>query len=195
MAAKRPGEGPSQSLGSRSFSLPSIPRLIMTDGASLHGDCSRCIGLCCVALAFDRGGAFAFDKAAGIPCRHLDDTYACTIHKRLEREGLSGCATYDCRGAGQLVTEMFAGHSWRDSPAVARQMFAVFAKLREIQLLRSILAHCRISAPSLDPPGGWTLEALLVLDPSALRRECADRLASGADAPMLSAIGGCGVLG
>ena len=23
--------------------------------ASLRGDCSRCIGLCCVALAFDRG--------------------------------------------------------------------------------------------------------------------------------------------
>jgi hypothetical protein len=38
--------------------------------APLLGDCSRCIGLCCVSLAFDRGPRFAFDKRAGEACRH-----------------------------------------------------------------------------------------------------------------------------
>ena len=149
----------------------------MTDDASLRGDCSRCIGLCCVALAFDRGGAFAFDKPAGTACPHLDGDYRCAIHDSLERQGFGGCARYDCRGAGQLVTSMFAGLSWHDSPAVARQMFRAFAKLREIQLLRSTMAQRHIPAPQLDPPGGWTLEALLVIDVVALRQELVTALA------------------
>jgi hypothetical protein len=148
----------------------------MSDNAPLRGDCSRCIGLCCVALAFDRGPSFAFDKPAGTPCDHLEADHACAIHDRLEREGLVGCARYDCRGAGQLVTAMFAGLSWRDSPAIARQMFAAFAKLREIQLMRSIVpSHTRVAA-RLNPCDGWTLTAVLMVDMAALRREVADQL-------------------
>jgi hypothetical protein len=155
----------------------------MPHDASLRGACSRCIGLCCVALAFDRGPQFAFDKPAGTACRHLDPGHACAIHDRLEREGFPGCARYDCRGAGQLVTAMFAGLSWRDSPAVARQMFAAFAKLREIQVMRSI---SRTFFARLAPPErGWTLAALSAVDLAALRRELADHLASQARTPML----------
>jgi hypothetical protein len=149
----------------------------MTD-ASLRGDCSRCAGLCCVALAFDRGPLFAFDKAAGEACRHLTPADRCAVHDRLSGSGLAGCARYDCRGAGQLATALFAGLSWRDSPAVARQMFAAFARLREIQLLRSALAG-RLDPHlqhTLDPPTGWTLATLLSLDLSALRRELVGRL-------------------
>jgi hypothetical protein len=139
--------------------------------------------LCCVALAFDRGPQFAFNKAAGVACRHLDDDARCAIHHRLEAEGMSGCARYDCRGAGQLVTQMFARLSWRDSPAVARQMFWAFAKLREIQTMRSISPARRMQLAPPDPR--WTLEALHALDLVALRQELAGRLASPAGTPML----------
>lgn len=151
----------------------------MSHDASLRGDCSRCIGLCCVALAFDRGPNFAFDKPAGTACRNLGANHSCAIHDRLEPDGFAGCARYDCRGAGQLVTAMFAGLSWRDSPAVARQMFAAFAKLREIHTMRSILPASAPAAPRLDPPHGWTLEAVMTVDTLALRRELADWLRDG----------------
>ena len=151
----------------------------MTDDASLRGDCSRCAGLCCVALAFDRGPLFGFDKPAGEPCRHLDAHHACAVHARLEPEGFGGCAAYDCRGAGQIVTALFAGLSWRDGPAIARQMFAAFVRMREIQLMRSVAGgHPALSA-RLDPRGGWTLDALLVLDLGALRRDLREHLAAG----------------
>ena len=162
----------------------------MPNDASLRGDCTRCIGLCCVALAFDRGPNFGFDKPAGSPCRHLRPDHACAIHDGLVREDFAGCAAYDCRGAGQLTTALFAGHSWRDSPAVARQMFAAFAKLREIQSMRLLAGDDRGLAGRLAPPAGWTLEALLTLDLPALRREFAELLASQRQAPMLpSAMG------
>jgi hypothetical protein len=150
----------------------------MTDDASLRGDCSRCIGLCCVALAFDRGRRFAFDKAAGEPCSHLDSNHSCAIHHRLEPEGFSGCATYDCRGAGQIVTAMFAGLSWRDSPAVARQIFAAFAKLREIQIIRSIAGSDPRLASQLVLPASWTIESLAVFNLDARRRDLRERLAA-----------------
>jgi hypothetical protein len=155
----------------------------MTDDASLRGDCSRCMGLCCVAYAFDRGSQFGFGKAAGVACRHLDDDARCAIHHRLEADGMSGCVSYDCRGAGQLVAAMFAGLSWRDSSAVARQMYWAFAKLREIQTMRSIspVLHARLAPP--DPR--WTLEGLHALDLVALRRELDELLASPTRAPML----------
>lgn len=149
----------------------------MTDDASLRGDCSRCLGLCCVALAFDRGPGFAFDKVAGEPCRNLEDTHACAIHSHLGTEGFAGCAAYDCRGAGQITTALFAGHSWRDNPATARQMFAAFSKLREIQIMRSVGCGGPALRTQLAPPGGWTLESLLVIDLNALRRALAEDLA------------------
>jgi hypothetical protein len=71
----------------------------------LVADCSRCVGLCCVLLPFARSADFAFDKAAGDPCRHLSSDHRCGIHTRLREEGMRGCAAYDCFGAGQAVTE------------------------------------------------------------------------------------------
>ena len=143
----------------------------MPDDASLRGDCSRCIGLCCVALAFDRGRLFALDKRAGEPCRHLTGDDACGIHERLEPEGFAGCASYDCRGAGQIVSGLFAGHSWRGDPATARLMFAAFARLRETQTMRAIVPDGTALGARLAPPQGWTIDALLVLDVESLRRD------------------------
>ena len=43
------------------------------DDAELQSDCSRCVGLCCVALSFSRADGFGHDKAAGEPCENLDE--------------------------------------------------------------------------------------------------------------------------
>jgi hypothetical protein len=144
------------------------------DDAMLRADCSACAGLCCVAFAFDRGPLFAFDKAAGEPCGQLGADYRCAIHNRLVSERMSGCAGYDCLGAGQHTTALFAGHSWRDSPATARVMFEAFRKLRtvhELLLLARARADCARVMESLDPPEGWTLTSLLLLDLDAIVRE------------------------
>lgn len=71
----------------------------------LAADCSRCVGLCCTILPFQRSADFAFDKQAGEPCRHLDGEHRCDIHNRLSESGMRGCVAYDCFGAGQTVTQ------------------------------------------------------------------------------------------
>ena len=111
----------------------------MTDLDFLRGDCGRCIGLCCVALSFDRGPHFAFDKPAGEACRFLSVEHKCRIHHRLATSGMVGCVRFDCLGAGQLVTAMFPGFAPGDSPATSRAMSLAFARTREIQTLRHLL--------------------------------------------------------
>ncbi len=116
----------------------------------LHADCSRCAGLCCVGPAFSASAEFAFDKAAGEPCRHLRADSGCSIHDRLRPEGFSGCAAYDCFGAGQrVVQELFGGQHWRSVPERAQPMFAAFGVLRQLHELLWYLAEAR----ALEPPG------------------------------------------
>jgi hypothetical protein len=144
-------------------------------------DCSRCPALCCMALAFDRGPAFAFDKPAGVACRNLAPDFACTVHARLD-EGFAGCRRYTCHGAGQLVGAMFGGASWRDRPALAAPMIEAFGRLREIQDMRAQLAAARDLPLAADdratlaelalrlaPAGGWSREALAAFDLGAAR--------------------------
>jgi hypothetical protein len=95
--------------------------------ANLSANCARCVGLCCVALAFARSRDFAFSKDAGDPCRNLADDYRCEIHPTLRRDGFRGCTVFDCHGAGQKVTQVvFAGRSWRDDEKTRVAMFGVF---------------------------------------------------------------------
>ncbi|MGO4533716.1 pentapeptide repeat-containing protein [Leifsonia sp. 2MCAF36] len=102
----------------------------------LRADCSRCVGLCCVALAFARSADFAFDKPAGDPCVNLDDDYSCRIHPELRDRGFKGCTVFDCFGAGQQVTQQtFGGASWRDSGDTRAAMFAVFPLMRQVHEL------------------------------------------------------------
>lgn len=102
----------------------------------LRADCSRCVGLCCVALAFARSADFAFTKGAGEPCVNLDDDYLCVIHPELRSRGFKGCTVFDCFGAGQKVTQQtFGGTSWREDPYVRESMFAVFPLVRQLQEL------------------------------------------------------------
>ena len=105
----------------------------------LRADCSRCVGLCCVALPLTRSADFAIDKPAGTPCRHLAGDFRCRIHDRLRPSGFPGCEVFDCFGAGQrVVQDVFPGRDWRDGPEVARPMFAAFAGLR---VLHEVLWH------------------------------------------------------
>lgn len=115
-------------------------RIALGRRADLGADCSRCVGLCCVALAFARSADFPEDKPAGEPCRHLDAADACQVHTQLRPLGYRGCTVFDCFGAGQQVSQVtFAGRSWRSEPADPAggraEMFAVFSVMRRLHEL------------------------------------------------------------
>jgi uncharacterized protein YjbI with pentapeptide repeats len=102
----------------------------------LRADCGRCAALCCTAPAFAASADFALDKPAGQPCPHLGAGFGCGIHDRLRGRGFPGCAAYDCFGAGQrVIQETFGGRDWRQAPADAGQMFAVFGIMRQLHEL------------------------------------------------------------
>jgi hypothetical protein len=58
-------------------------------------------------------------------------------------------------------------------------MFCVFAKLREIGLLYALAGGFPGLRARLMPPDGWTIEAVLLLDMGALRRELVACISSG----------------
>lgn len=102
----------------------------------LRADCERCFGLCCVAPAFSASADFAIDKEAGQPCPNLQPDFRCGIHDKLRKRGFPGCTAYDCFGAGQKVAQVtFAGQDWRSGPRAAKQMFEVFAIMRQLHEL------------------------------------------------------------
>lgn len=118
----------------------------MTLLPDLRSDCAACAALCCMALAFDEGEAFAIDKPAGLPCPNLDDEMGCSLYGRLEYEGFKGCARYECQGAGQRVTqEVFGGANWRDDPALTQPMIDAFVAMRKVhEGLELLLAAGRL---------------------------------------------------
>jgi hypothetical protein len=139
-----------------------------------------------MALAFDKGDAFAIDKPAGLPCPNLK-AHKCTIYDNLDWHGFAGCAAYDCGGAGQHVTqEVFAGRSWRDEPELAMPMIEAFRQMRLVHDLLDLL----VAAKGLDLPDAveseraelmeqllpeaWTLESLAAFEtgvmPAKVRR-------------------------
>ncbi|WP_435856255.1 pentapeptide repeat-containing protein [Streptomyces longwoodensis] len=118
----------------------------------LRGDCSRCFGLCCVALPFAASADFAFDKDAGTPCPNLGDDHRCGIHARLRQRGFTGCTVYDCFGAGQKVSQVtFGGRDWRTGPPEhARRMVEVFPVVRQLQELLAYLTEA-LTLPAAAP--------------------------------------------
>ncbi|QNS03561.1 pentapeptide repeat-containing protein [Streptomyces xanthii] len=102
----------------------------------LVADCGDCFGLCCVALPFAKSHDFAANKAAGSPCRNLQDDFRCGIHASLRDRGYPGCTVFDCFGAGQKVSQVtYEGVSWRERPKTARQMYEVFPVMRHLHEL------------------------------------------------------------
>ena len=122
----------------------------MSTAPDFTPDCSACAALCCMALAFDAGEDFAFDKPAGLPCPNLDAGLTCVVYDGLEDRGFRGCARYDCHGAGQRLTqEVFAGQNWRDDPSLTEPMIAGFAAMRKVhEGLELLLAAGRLDLPA-----------------------------------------------
>lgn len=118
--------------------------------SGLTADCSRCFGLCCVALAFVRSADFAVDKPAGDPCVHLAQDDRCRIHPALRERGFKGCTVFDCFGAGQKVSQqLFGGTGWREDAGVRNAMFAVFPLVRRLHELLWYLQSA-LSLPGID---------------------------------------------
>ncbi len=152
---------------------------------SLRPDCERCFGLCCVAPAFSASADFAIDKDAGQACPNLRPDFRCSIHDRLRQRGFSGCAVYDCFGAGQQVAQVtFGGQDWRQTPAIAAQMFQVFAIVRQLHELlwylsaaltlrpaRSLHAELNLALGKTERLTHYSPAALVELDVSAHRRD------------------------
>ncbi|MCB9793570.1 MAG: pentapeptide repeat-containing protein [Alphaproteobacteria bacterium] len=139
----------------------------------LRADCSRCVGLCCVASTFSRGGDFALDKPAGQPCPNLDPDMRCGIHAELRAKGFPGCVSFDCFGAGQHVTQaLFAGEGWRGEPARGRRMFAAFGQLRPVFGMRWHVQEALARAPEAQraalKAAAQRLEQIMAMRPEAL---------------------------
>lgn len=142
--------------------------------ARLRADCARCAGLCCVALPFHRSSDFAFDKAPGTPCRHLDADFRCGVHATLRERGMGGCTTFDCLGAGQhVVQDLFGGRTWREDASVTEAQFGAFATVRRLHELLWYVAD------ALDRPQTRPLHERLraaAADVERLTRRPADEL-------------------
>jgi hypothetical protein len=103
-------------------------------------DCSGCVGLCCVALAFDRSEHFAFDKPAGVRCSHLGEDNRCRIHHERAARGFGGCIRYDCGGAGpRALATLGRSRVEADSAALA----SAFAIERDVNEARALLETAR----------------------------------------------------
>lgn len=128
---------------------------------TLEPDCSRCFGLCCVALPFARSADFPVSKPAGVPCLNLAGDFACGIHDRLREQGWKGCTVFDCFGAGQQVSQVtFGGVSWRAAPHTAEAMFAVLPVMHQ---LHEMLAHL-VEATGLTSATGPAPDSALLLE-------------------------------
>ncbi|WP_078534141.1 pentapeptide repeat-containing protein [Streptomyces sp. AA1529] len=103
-------------------------------GQRLRADCEQCAGLCCVALPFTASADFAADKPAGQRCTHLTAENRCSIHAGLRESGFTGCAVFDCYGAGQRVTA-------RPGLTPGPEMFAVFRVTRPLHELLWLLTE------------------------------------------------------
>lgn len=158
--------------------------LSQAEWPGLTADCGNCAALCCVALSFDEGDSFAFDKPAGRPCKHLCDDNTCSIHDGLADKGFAGCVAYDCLGAGQrVVQEVLAGQDWRESEDALKNMLFAFASMREIHEALALIDAARkldlpedhaktlgdIAGPFL-PQDGWSMTTLADFDIAASRK-------------------------
>ena len=134
-------------------------------------DCGSCAALCCVATSFEASEDFAFDKPAGVACRHLTRESRCEIHATLVERGLRGCAAYDCYGAGQRATRAFAG-----AREAELERDDAFLRLRVVHELLWLLTE----ALALCPPVHAEVRAQLALEIEGL-----DSIASGPVAALL----------
>jgi len=109
--------------------------------SSLEPDCDKCSALCCIAPSFAKSESFAFDKTAGVRCKHMTDDYRCEIHNVLPDKGHQGCVDYQCYGAGQKVTQdIYQGRTWMTHPDEAEEIFSVYFAVKAVHELLGYLA-------------------------------------------------------
>lgn len=146
--------------------LPSPPESARGGGRpALTPDCSRCFGLCCVALPFARSADFPVSKPTGTPCLNLATDFSCGIHDRLRERGWKGCTVFDCFGAGQQVSQVtFGGVSWRQAPDTAEAMFAVLPVMHQLHEMLSHLGEAigltAVTGTAPDQPLSHQLESV-----------------------------------
>ena len=130
----------------------------------LRPDCSRCAGLCCVALPFSRGADFPVDKPGGVPCGNLLIDDRCGIHDRLAETGWRGCVTFDCFGAGQRVMqETFRGRTWRDDPdpGLPARMFSVLPVVHQLHHDVQVHRYAHVHRAIVDKNASISLRSVL----------------------------------
>jgi len=154
----------------------------------LVADCGSCFGLCCVLLPFRREGGFGIDKESGEPCHHLGPSDGCGIHDSLHESGWSGCAAFDCFGAGQQVSNVtYGGTSWREHDNLG-EMAAVLSVMRQLHEMLAHLSEVGRRAPEAEPVE--QLNAILALiraDPVTLLTTDVDEIRSGVSAVLREA--------
>lgn len=168
------------------------------DPTSLKADCAACSGLCCVSPGFDAGDDFAFDKRALAPCRHLGTDNLCRIHETLTDQGFPGCAKFDCKGAGQYVTQqIFPRKRWRKDRETLEAVSEAYRRMRAICDVAELL-HLSASLPlsaaqeaarqamldRLLPTPAWTAETLAAAEEAGILSDARAVLTSFRDAAM-----------
>lgn len=141
---------------------------------ALTADCNACMGICCVAPSFDKGSEFSLSKPALTPCPHLNDKNRCKIYRNLDWHGFPACAAFDCKGAGQYLTQvMYPGKSWREDPILKAEIAESYRRLRRVHDLLELFSLAAAlpldeeqetarqqAISSLTPTGGWGEESL-----------------------------------
>lgn len=122
--------------------------------SDLRADCARCSALCCFVYDLKTEHGFAVEKAALARCGHLDDDDRCAIHAVRASRGFAGCASYECWGAGQRVTEgWLLGARVDDSVdpiSLARAFLAMVSLHEQLALVDTALGLARDPALAAD---------------------------------------------
>ncbi|MBN6885856.1 pentapeptide repeat protein [Cytobacillus horneckiae] len=100
---------------------------------NLISDCEHCFALCCVALPYGKSADFPINKEGGEPYGNICNDNQCSIHNHLLKKGFKGCVSFECFGAGQHVSQqIYGGQDWRQNGGIAKQMFAVFPIIHQL---------------------------------------------------------------
>ncbi|HET9656853.1 MAG TPA: pentapeptide repeat-containing protein [Kineosporiaceae bacterium] len=116
----------------------------------LRADCTACAALCCVAPGLTASADFAISKPPGRPCPNLLADFRCGIHDRLRQRGFPGCTVFDCFGAGQRATAVYAGRDRCDGADAGADadLFAGFGVLLHLHELLWYLDEALTLAPA-----------------------------------------------
>lgn len=110
--------------------------------SDLRIDCAKCSGLCCVALYCSKTDGFPENKEDGVPCKHLQSNFQCDRHAQLVKKNMKGCLIYECVGAGQKVTKMYAeSGNWKTNPKQSKEIYEVFLIVHQLHQMLWYLAQ------------------------------------------------------